>query len=139
MARQRKNMLLVVETLNGTQAKASSPPLLGWRVARRAVTLLLAAFAIGCVLHFVIPVVQRSGQPAGFVRGLLHGALMPCALPNLLVGNDVTIYAQNNTGLTYKLGYTTGVNACGALFFGLFFWRVNRWRKRGNGQAAKMS
>jgi hypothetical protein len=58
---------------------------------------------------------------------------MPCALPNLLVGNDVTIYAQNNTGRTYKLGYTCGVNACGAVFFGMFFWRLNRWRRRMNG------
>jgi len=55
---------------------------------------------------------------------------MPCALPNLLVGNDVAIYAENNTGRTYKLGYTVGVNGCGAIFFGIFFWRVNRWRKR---------
>jgi hypothetical protein len=22
------------------------------------------------------------------------------------------------------------VNACGAIFFGVFFWRLNRWRKR---------
>ena len=51
-------------------------------------------------------------------------------LANLLVGNDVIIYAQSNTGLTYKLGYTFGVNACGAIFFGFFFWRLNRWRKR---------
>lgn len=55
---------------------------------------------------------------------------MPGALPNLLVGNDIPIYAANNTGRTYKLGYTCGVNACGAIFFGLFFWRVSRWRKR---------
>ena len=55
--------------------------------------------------------------------------LMPAALPNLLVGSDVVIYAQNNTGVSYKLGYTMGVNVCGAVFFGFFFWRLNRWRK----------
>jgi hypothetical protein len=27
------------------------------------------------------------------------------------------------------LGYTCGVNACGAIFFGWFFWRVSKWRK----------
>ncbi len=73
---------------------------------------------------------EKRTEPAGFLRGALQGALMPCALPNLVVGNDVTIYAANNTGRTYKLGYTCGVNACGAFFFGFFFWRVNRWRKR---------
>ncbi len=55
---------------------------------------------------------------------------MPAALPNLLMGNDVPIYAEKNTGCTYKLGYTAGVNGCGLLFFGFFFWRVNRWRKK---------
>jgi len=68
---------------------------------------------------------------AGFFQGMAQGALMPCSLPNLLFGHDVTIYAPNNTGLTYKLGYTVGVNTCGAIFFGFVFWRLNRWRKRG--------
>lgn len=69
-------------------------------------------------------------EPAGFGRGLLHGALMPMALPNLILGQDVTIYAPQNRGRLYKLGYTMGVNGCGALFFGLFFCRVQRWRNR---------
>jgi hypothetical protein len=54
---------------------------------------------------------------------------MPLALPNLLVGDDVTIYAPENVGRPYKLGYTVGVNGCGLLFFGFFFWRVRRWRR----------
>jgi hypothetical protein len=71
----------------------------------------------------------RDDQPAGFNRGLLHGILMPIALPNLLVGNDVPIYAAHNTGRLYKLGYTVGVNGCGALFFGFLYWRLRRLRK----------
>jgi hypothetical protein len=47
------------------------------------------------------------------------------------VGRDVVIYSVNNTGVTYKLGYTAGVNSAGAVFFGLFFWRVSRWRRNG--------
>ena len=57
---------------------------------------------------------------------------MPMSFPNLLVGRDITIYSQNNTGLMYKLGYTSGVNACGALFFGLLFWRWSKFRKASN-------
>ena len=72
----------------------------------------------------------RSGRPAGFARGVLHGALMPLAMPHLLLGNDVTIYAENNTGRNYKLGYTVGVNGCGMIFFGFLFWRLSRWRKQ---------
>ena len=67
-----------------------------------------------------------DAPPAGFARGLLHGALMPCAMPQLLLGNDVPIYALRNTGVPYKLGYTVGVNVCGALFFGLLYRRLNR-------------
>jgi hypothetical protein len=61
---------------------------------------------------------------------MLHGALMPGAMPMLLLGKDVVIYASNNDGRLYKLGYTFGVNACGAVFFGGFYWRLNRWRKK---------
>jgi hypothetical protein len=60
---------------------------------------------------------------------MVQGALMPLALPNLLAGNDVAIYAGNNTGRTYKLGYALGVNLCGLVFFGFFFWRVAKWKK----------
>ena len=66
---------------------------------------------------------SRPDQPAGFAWGIVHGALMPTALPSLLVGRDVAIYAEYNTGVRYKLGYTVGVNACGLLFFGLCFWQ----------------
>lgn len=71
---------------------------------------------------------NHTNGPAGFSRGIVHGALMPAALPRLLIGQDVSIYAPENTGRTYKLGYTVGVNGCGAIFFGINFWRLNRWR-----------
>jgi hypothetical protein len=73
---------------------------------------------------------ERSARPAGFSRGVLQGALMPMSMPNLLFGRDVAIYSQNNTGLSYKLGYTSGVNGCGAIFFGFVFWRFSRWRNQ---------
>jgi hypothetical protein len=63
---------------------------------------------------------------------MLHGALMPGAMPSLFFGKDVVIYAPHNNGRLYKLGYTFGVNACGAFFFGTFFYRLrklNQWRK----------
>ncbi len=65
----------------------------------------------------------RPEEPAGFWWGFVHGALMPTAMPTLLAGRDVTIFAPHNTGVSYKLGYTMGVNGCGALFFGLMFWK----------------
>ena len=55
---------------------------------------------------------------------------MPGAMPTLLLGKDVIIYAQNNNGRLYKLGYTFGVNACGAVFFGVTYFRLARLKKR---------
>jgi hypothetical protein len=100
------------------------------RLFLRLGLFLLLAFAIGAVLNRIASTLERDARPAGFSRGVLQGALMPMALPNLLVGRDVAIYAIKNTGLKYKLGYTAGVNGCGAIFFGCVFWRVTRWRKR---------
>jgi hypothetical protein len=97
-------------------------------VLKRAAVLVLVAFAIGWTLNRIEVALERRNQPAGFFRGVLQGALMPMALPNLAVGQDVAIYAHNNTGRFYKMGYTMGVNACGLIFFGFFFWRVRRMR-----------
>lgn len=116
--------------MNAPIAPELKPPL--WRrFSLRLLFYLLLATCIGWTLKQIAVSLERSPHPAGFSRGLVQGALMPMALPNLIVGNDVTIYATKNTGLTYKLGYTAGVNACGALFFGGFYWRVSRWRRRG--------
>jgi hypothetical protein len=88
----------------------------------------MTVFGFG--LRFAGGDLKEGSGPAGFSRGLLHGALMPCHLPYLLVGFDMRIYAANNAGRTYNLGYTLGVNLCGAVFFGFVFWRFSRWRNR---------
>jgi hypothetical protein len=109
-------------------AKGSAVRRIG-RIALRVAVVLLFAAAIGWVLNRISISMEHSTRPAGFARGMLQGMLMPMSLPNLLVGKDVVIYSVNNTGVSYKLGYTAGVNTAGAVFFGLFFWRVSRWRK----------
>src|SRR6266487_1331536 len=91
------------------------------RIFGRAIGIVLMAIAVGWALNRIGRSVAESPRPAGFGRGMLQGALMPMAMPNLLVGKDVVIYADNNTGVSYKLGYTAGVNGCGAVCFGLFF------------------
>lgn len=109
-----------------TQAKAQGAAVTARKIFTRVVCILIFSFLIGWYLNHTG---NGPGHPAGFAQGVLHGALMPCQLPRLLVGYDVMIYAPYNTGRTYKLGYTVGVNGCGAIFFGLLYWRVNRWRK----------
>ena len=112
-----------------TQAKVA-PGGRARRILQRILWFLLVAAVAGTVVGYVTRVSNAVPGPAGFGRGVLHGALMPAAMPNLIIGRDVTIYAIPNTGIGYKLGYTMGVNGCGAVFFGIFFWRLNRWRKR---------
>jgi hypothetical protein len=75
---------------------------------------------------------SRYYQPdyvAGFPTGLLEGALMPAALPGLVSGKDVPIYAPNNLGRPYKIGYIVGLNTCGTMFFGIAFWQPRRKRQ----------
>lgn len=101
------------------------------RVARilfRVAVILVIGFLIGWVLNRAAESLEQSDRPAGFVRGVVQGALMPMAMPNLLIGHDVVIYATRNTGRSYRLGYTLGVNSCGLVFFGFFFWRMRRLR-----------
>jgi hypothetical protein len=106
----------------------------GRPLLHRVIARVLAFATVGVVLFWAVQQssarLDASARPAGFGRGMLHGALMPLALPILLLGRDPTIYASHNTGRLYKLGYTAGVNGCGLVFFGFFFWRLNRLRRR---------
>lgn len=115
-------------SMNDKVAEANLPGRKVGRILIRIGCVLAAAFAIGWTLNQVSARMEKSARPAGFARGMLQGALMPMAMPNLMAGRDVVIYSPRNTGVSYKLGYTAGVNVCGAIFFGLFFWRVSRWR-----------
>jgi len=110
-------------------SNAPSPKKLGWAIVTRILCFLLLAGSIDWVLKHSSTQIYETSQPAGFAKGVLHGAIMPLAMPSLITGHDVPIYSPLNTGRTYKLGYTLGVNGCGLLFFGFFFWRVGRLRK----------
>jgi len=103
-------------------------PVLRW-VSRIAATVAVALL-VGTTASAAMRWDSRFHSAPGFGRGLLHGALMPLAWPTLLAGRDQSIYAEPNSGRTYKLGYSLGVNACGLAFFGWFFARVRRWTAR---------
>ena len=122
-------MVRVYGTMTDTPTNVTGLTSTRRKIFKRIISFLIVAACVGFFIRHMSVTFSKSTAPAGFVRGMMQGALMPGALPNLLMGNDVAIYAANNTGRTYKLGYTFGVNACGAIFFGFFFWRVSRWRK----------
>jgi hypothetical protein len=98
------------------------------KVLLRVFLGLIITFSVSFLLT-ASPRLSRRAPPA-FTAGMVHGILMPVALPALILGKNVVIYATPNAGRSYDIGYTLGVNGCGALFFGIFYWRLHRWRKR---------
>jgi uncharacterized membrane protein len=49
----------------------------------------------------------------GFFSGILHGLVIAFALIGKLFGADVGIYAENNTGFFYWLGFIIGIGGFG--------------------------
>lgn len=97
--------------------------------ARSILQFIIVGLIVGWILNHTAKV-GATQEPAGFFMGMLHGALTPCALPNLAAGFDVQIYALNNVGRMYKLGYAAGINVCGLLFFAFLYSQVSIWRKK---------
>jgi hypothetical protein len=116
-------MLYLVTAPVSNQTATASPPSWIKRVAIKIATLALMGLVFGWGFDWAAPRFYGPDRVAGFRLGVLHGALMPVALPTLLMGKDVPIYAPNNAGRVYKLGYIAGINLCGLLFFGLAFRR----------------
>jgi cytosine/uracil/thiamine/allantoin permease len=85
------------------------------------VGLIAATVVLGWLFAWAQSKSYQTDRTSGFWMGLVHGAVMPAALPCLLAGKDVPIFAPNNTGRGYKLGYVFGINCSGIVFFGLSF------------------
>jgi hypothetical protein len=108
------------------ETSPAAQPSLIKRLLRKAVTMIIVGLVFGFGYDWAAPRFYGPERVPGFRLGVLHGALMPIALPSLLLGKDVPIYAEKNQGRIYKIGYIAGVNACGLVFFGLLFWRPKR-------------
>jgi hypothetical protein len=94
----------------------------------KSVLLTAVCVILGLAQAWMASWSYKPDRVAGFSIGLWHGMLMPAALPGMLMGQDLPIYAPNNTGRPYNIGYAMGINGCGLLFFGAAFWRPRGWR-----------
>jgi len=94
----------------------------------KIIVLTALALALGFFQGWAASRLYKPDHTAGFHMGLLHGILMPAALPGILLGQDLPIYAPNNTGRLYNMGYIFGINTCGTIFFGVAFWQPRRRR-----------
>ena len=90
---------------------------------KKIVYFFIASVLLGWFYGWASPRAFPKDTTFGFGYGMLHGALMPLALPSLLMGQDVEIFATDNSGRLYKIGYICGINVCGLTFFGPLFWR----------------
>jgi len=57
-----------------------------------------------------------SGHEYGFLGGLCHGFIAPFDFIGMLFNDEITMYAQNNNGGLYALGFLLGSGGWG--FFG---------------------
>jgi hypothetical protein len=87
---------------------------------------LIASLLLGWFYGWSSPRAFPKNKTFGFGYGMLHGAMMPLALPSLLLGQNVEIFATDNSGRPYKIGYICGINVCGLVFFGPVFWHPRR-------------
>jgi len=108
--------------------QAQAPGGMTWlkRLLVKVATLVILGLVFGFGYDWAAPRLYGPERVTGFSLGMAHGALMPIALPSLLMGKDVPIYTSTKAGRTYKLGYIAGINLCGLLFFGVAFWQPKR-------------
>jgi hypothetical protein len=95
-------------------------------IIARIIILTILGVALGMTHAWAAPRYYKPDHTAGFHLGLLEGMLMPAALPGLLTGHDLPIYAPNNAGRPYNIGYILGINTCGTIFFGIGLWQPRR-------------
>ncbi|MEQ1744515.1 MAG: hypothetical protein ABMA02_03750 [Saprospiraceae bacterium] len=85
---------------------------------QRFALLLLALIACTCLVSCadVEPVREcLTGNQYGFFSGLLHGFITPASFIGSLFDDNIAIYAVNNTGGFYDLGFLIGSGGWGFL------------------------
>jgi hypothetical protein len=77
--------------------------------------LIIIFFLSGCAKSEVVDQCL-TGHTYGFFGGLWHGFIAPFDFIGMLFNKEITMYAQNNNGGLYALGFLLGSGGWG--FFG---------------------
>jgi len=88
------------------------------------ITALL--FATGCASPEAIEPCVNPGDSDGFLMGLVQGFIAPITFIISFFVDDVAMYAVNNSGWLYDLGFLLGI---GGFSGGVFKGRRRRKRK----------
>jgi hypothetical protein len=78
-------------------------------------SLLLIVILTGCAHNEVVDQCL-TGHRYGFFGGLWHGFIAPFDFIGMLFNKEITMFAQNNNGGLYALGFLLGSGGWG--FFG---------------------
>jgi len=79
------------------------------------ILLMVAVILSGCAQNEAVEQCL-TGHKYGFIGGLWHGFIAPFDFIGMLFNNEITMYAQNNNGGLYALGFLLGSGGWG--FFG---------------------
>ncbi len=80
-----------------------------------AIILLSIIILSGCAQNEAVEQCL-TGHKYGFLGGLWHGFIAPFDFIGMLFNKEITMYAQNNNGGLYALGFLLGSGGWG--FFG---------------------
>ena len=78
---------------------------------KKTFLFFIALFAILC-LNSCAPQ-HGSSSEYGFFGGIWHGLILLPSILGKILGFDIGIYAENNTGFTYWLGFIIGIGGLG--------------------------
>jgi hypothetical protein len=85
---------------------------------KTATFLMMALFTIvllsGCANAESVDACLE-GKTYGFLWGLWHGVIAPIDLVLMLFRDDIVVFAQNNNGFWYALGFVIGSGGWGIL------------------------
>ena len=79
-----------------------------------SVAALILLFISGCAQYEAVGQCL-TGHTYGFFGGLWHGFIAPFDLIGMLFSDEITMYAQNNNGGFYALGFLLGSGGWGFL------------------------
>lgn len=79
-----------------------------------AILILVMIIFSGCAERVSVDACV-SGEPYGFLWGLLHGIMAPFGLIGMLFKDDVTVFATHNNGFWYAFGFLLGSGGWGIL------------------------
>ena len=72
----------------------------------------LILFIFITTLHSCAPKGYESSE-SGFISGLWHGIIIIFSIIGKILGFDIGIYAEHNSGFLYWVGFIIGIGAFG--------------------------